>query len=44
MTIISELNGDKLVEAVTRLLKGSWLTKEQAMRLCSVVLQCVKGE
>lgn len=39
-----ELSGWKLVEGVTRLLKGSFLTKEQAMKVCAVALECVHEE
>jgi hypothetical protein len=38
---VLELSGWKLVESVTRLLKGSFLTKEQAMAVCRAALACV---
>lgn len=41
MNNLLELSGWKLVEGVTRLLKGSFLTKEQAMKVCAVALECV---
>lgn len=41
MNNLLELSGWKLVEGVTRLLKGSFLTKEQAMAVCRAALNCV---
>jgi hypothetical protein len=41
MNNLLELSGWKLVEGVTRLLKGPFLTKEQAMKVCAVALECV---
>ena len=44
MNSILELSGWRLVESVLRLLKGSFLTKEQAMKVCAVALECVHDE
>ncbi len=36
---IEDLAGAKLYEAVARLIKGSWLTKEQALKLMQLIAE-----